>query len=683
MRIEISARALAALAAALTLLVYAYPLLHGRWDFVLIWDDYQNFVENDVIHGLSLAHVVAMLTLRKVNVYEPLGWFLKALLYEIAGENAWPWAVRVTTLGLHIAAAAVLADTSAHVIHLARRGRRLVRANAPAAPADQDEALVSIACALSALAFAVHPLFVEVVAWPSAQPYALSALFSCLAVRAHCCHLRRRLDARLQLQRATATGEKEVEKTLDIVAEVCLPTWCDRGVLKTAGFYCLAVLSKSISVLLPAAIVLIDALIWWPVASLAPPRCLSPRLTTTAARYLASKSLFLALLIAFIATTVHHNRDGAGEHVDTISLSLAERLLKAVVLPVWVLRKCVWPARLQMHYPLAMGELDILQNPESLLSVMALALSGWWVATSPQWIGSRHLAALSGAYVMVMLLPVSGLVQHGVIVFSADRYAYFPLMVCVPWAASALARALASRVSADSDHSSQQRRDCEPKHHRTSQRSCLLMFAAVVSTLVHVSRLQMEHWRDGTAMLDHSLRYVLVTAGVHARYSFVSGIHLLSSLNPADWRLLDYRGTHLSEYAGGCGENLERCRTTWELAYVFTPETTIKGKLLRLRLLVMLGHQDAACVDYMALHQTHPHMCQLLNNVGICLFATGRADEARERFVAATTAPGCDGYRSVPTDNLQRFDAWAEERARQIAAGVTTPDVAFHGRLMW
>ncbi|GLD92287.1 hypothetical protein PINS_up000820 [Pythium insidiosum] len=104
---------------------------------------------------------------------------------------------------------------------------------------------------------------------------------------------------------------------------------------------------------------------------------------------------------------------------------------------------------------------------------------------------------------------------------------------------------------------------------------------------------------------------------------------------------------------------------------------------MRLRLLVTLGERDAACAEYMKLYESHREMCQVLNNVGICLFVSGRKDDARELFAAAITAPGCDGYREVPIDNLQRFDEWAEERARRMAAGEVDPDVAFLGRLMW
>ncbi|GLD92286.1 hypothetical protein PINS_up000819 [Pythium insidiosum] len=254
-------------------------------------------------------------------------------------------------------------------------------------------------------------------------------------------------------------------------------------------------MSKSISVLLPAAFVCIDALLWLPCVTATWSSSL--RLKPVICRYLMGKWLVLLLLIAFVANTVHNNRDGASEHADTITLSLSERLLKALLLPLWTLRKCVWPARLQMHYPVATGELDVSQDPECLLSVTALLLFGGWVATSPQWIGRRHLVVLSAAYAFVMLLPVSGLIQHGLIMFSADRYTYYPLMAGVPWAAVAIARALET-----------------PPHFinqqmpTASRRSCLVTVAVVIAVCVHVSRLQMEHWRDSPAMLDYSLRCV-------------------------------------------------------------------------------------------------------------------------------------------------------------------------------
>ncbi|KAG6957633.1 hypothetical protein JG687_00009870 [Phytophthora cactorum] len=46
----------------------------NAWEFLLVWDDEENFVHNEVIQsGLNLANLYAMFTMTKINVYEPFG----------------------------------------------------------------------------------------------------------------------------------------------------------------------------------------------------------------------------------------------------------------------------------------------------------------------------------------------------------------------------------------------------------------------------------------------------------------------------------------------------------------------------------------------------------------------------------------------------------------------------------
>eukprot|EP00618_Florenciella_parvula_P009148 CAMPEP_0119507868 /NCGR_PEP_ID=MMETSP1344-20130328/27644_1 /TAXON_ID=236787 /ORGANISM="Florenciella parvula, Strain CCMP2471" /LENGTH=84 /DNA_ID=CAMNT_0007544539 /DNA_START=126 /DNA_END=377 /DNA_ORIENTATION=+ len=71
--------AAAARAAWWPLVALPYPEAWDRWCYM--WDDGANFVDNDLVNQpISWATLRAMLTVSKINVYEPLAWLLKALV---------------------------------------------------------------------------------------------------------------------------------------------------------------------------------------------------------------------------------------------------------------------------------------------------------------------------------------------------------------------------------------------------------------------------------------------------------------------------------------------------------------------------------------------------------------------------------------------------------------------------
>jgi hypothetical protein len=174
----------AAVFSALLIAVYVSPLVitssRDAWEFIYQWDDKENFVNNPVIQApLSAESLRAMWTTGRINVYEPLGWMLKAVVYQFVGLNAW-W-VRVVTLTLHVAACAVLAQASVLLLELLDLlGTKTSTDNAQ--PAGRQW---PAACLISGTLFAVHPVHIQVVAWPSGQPYALAALFANLAIYAY------------------------------------------------------------------------------------------------------------------------------------------------------------------------------------------------------------------------------------------------------------------------------------------------------------------------------------------------------------------------------------------------------------------------------------------------------------------------------------------------------------------
>ena len=77
-----------------------YPLLiTNEWNFLLTWDDRVNFVDNALIKSLSFHNIKLMFTRELINVWEPLGWFSKALIYQMIGLNSRKY--RIVALILH------------------------------------------------------------------------------------------------------------------------------------------------------------------------------------------------------------------------------------------------------------------------------------------------------------------------------------------------------------------------------------------------------------------------------------------------------------------------------------------------------------------------------------------------------------------------------------------------------
>lgn len=156
----------------LAMACYVHKLMDNsdgkHWEFMSIWDDNENFLKNPVIRNISVANLRAMATMGKLNVYEPLGWLLKAVVYACFGMDS--RAVRMTTLILHASATVCLANTSLNLLQMLQR---------------RTNCQLQIACMLSALLYAVHPIHVEIIGWPSAQPYALAGLFASLSMFHH------------------------------------------------------------------------------------------------------------------------------------------------------------------------------------------------------------------------------------------------------------------------------------------------------------------------------------------------------------------------------------------------------------------------------------------------------------------------------------------------------------------
>lgn len=156
---------------------------------------------------------------------------------------------------------------------------------------------------LAGLIFALHPVCVEAVAWISEQKSTLSGLFYLASVLTY-----------LHFDRSRRPSQY----------------------LAAFGLFCLALLSKTVTAALPAALLVI---FWWQRGRLELRRDVRPLLSWLAL------GAFSGLFTAWI------ERNLVGARGALYDLSLPQRLLLAGRIPFFYASKILWPSNLMFNYP--------------------------------------------------------------------------------------------------------------------------------------------------------------------------------------------------------------------------------------------------------------------------------------------------------------------------------------------
>ena len=144
------------------------PALTGSF---LNWDDNVNFLENTAYRGLGPAQIRWAFTSVLFGHYIPLTRLTWSLNYVLGGMDP---------LGYHLVSLLLHAGNALLVYVVARR--LLAAAEDDGAQKTRSERDVSVAAALAALIFGLHPLRVEPVAWITARADLLCGAFALLAV---------------------------------------------------------------------------------------------------------------------------------------------------------------------------------------------------------------------------------------------------------------------------------------------------------------------------------------------------------------------------------------------------------------------------------------------------------------------------------------------------------------------
>lgn len=332
------------------------------WGEFLSWDDVYVLVSNPHYRGLGWAELQWMFstTTTFLGHWMPVTWMTFGLDYVLWGMN--PIGYHLTNILFHSANAAVFYLVAVHLL-------------AKSIPGLSTTAL-RLGAAGAAAFFALHPLRAEVVAWVSARPHAISALFFLLTILTY-------------VKASEAAGTRR--QWILAISVAC---------------YALAVGAKSIAVVVPLLLVLLDI---YPLRRFGWGRTIWAEKVPYA--FLAIAGVIAELMSTPVASWQEY--------------SVSDRIAMALHSLWFYLAKTWLPLGLSPFHPRP-RHVSLLDPPVVWGAVLASLLTVAFIVLRRRWPAGL---AVWASYV-VIVAPVSGLVQSGTQLV-ADRYSY---LSCLGWA---------------------------------------------------------------------------------------------------------------------------------------------------------------------------------------------------------------------------------------------------------
>ena len=404
-------------------------LQEGDWHFTMYFDDAFNFLEHQSVFSfspVSVARVGQLLVHKGINVYEPVGSVLKALIFNLHGSH--PTCFRSWSVVLHFVNGFLMVAWSISLLQATRSRsagdvvkKRSYGCGKSSDIGSNEKGAILVACAAATSLCLVHPLNVEVVAWASAQSYTLALTFYLLALLLFEYFL-------LLMTRGASTRH---------LFGVSLAVY---------SCYVLACLSKAPAVTLPAVQLLRVILLPFPAvevptASPAPAHVDQVHNSRGMLRGLFCYSCGMTAIAALTAKIiVVANMKGTQNAVTNYS-QWGAKVARAVV-TTWNFGQRIFnPQDLRVHYVLPQQSemtLDNLifgnNNPHVFAALLAITVTVLLLLHRQRF----AVLTLSWLAFLVAWTPGVGLINHGWSSFGADRYCYLPLAMLVPGVAELL-----------------------------------------------------------------------------------------------------------------------------------------------------------------------------------------------------------------------------------------------------
>lgn len=562
------------LAIAVVTFVVFLPALSNQF---VHWDDDKMLLENEHYRGLGAKALSWMFSTFHMGHYQPLSWITLAIDYKIWGME--PLGYHLTNLLLHMGNAVLF-------YFLARR--LLALSFAPLPLRDIGWPL-TVAAALAALFFAVHPLRVESVAWATERRDVLSGAFSLATV--------------LSYLRVHAMAPR------------------DPGLLRWRvavwACYILSLLSKAGGMMLPVVLLVLD---FYPLRRLGPGA--GQWFGPAARRVWIEKVPFfaLAMIIGVVALSAQSH---IGAMTDLNQHTPLQRLAQGFYGLKFYLWKTLWPTSLSPLYEIPI-EIMPLTWPFILSAGIVLAITSASLLLWRKWPALLAVWLVYGA----ILGPVLGVAQSGPQMV-ADRYSY---LSCLGWALLFGAGAFWCW-----------RRSTEEKLGRLRVGLAILAVVVVLVTLSALTWQQTQIWRDTKRLWGHAIainRNALFQSG---RVQHNLGLHLVIQgeieaaqehfrealqINPVSVKYLNDAGVALERQG-----KLKEAAQLYEATLKIGPNPVVLNNLAGI--LARQGQIDQAIERFRQAIAVAPKEHEIHFNLGNVLARKGQIAEAAEAYKTA------------------------------------------------
>ncbi len=412
-------------ATALTLLVFHKSVENG----FVNWDDPFFVTENPSVQKLDARHLKEIFATTEAGAYTPLSRLSIAVDYALWGERA---------EGFHFTALVLHALNTGLVFLVSR----ILLARITSLPAPHSPDLGAL---VAALAFGLHPMRVESVAWIAERRDVLSLFFVLLTVLAYFRYL------------------ASVESARPVIG------WY----FSALSLYIMAVLAKAMVVTLPLVLLLLDV---WPFRRI--PLKISWQAGRRAVRCLVEKAPLLLVSLGVGLGTIQVLQSGH-KLLSTREAGWESRVAQSSVATASYISKTLVPTRLNPLDPLDrsydFSQPEVRKSAALVLGItLALAAIAWRRHPGPlmAWISS-----------LVLIAPFLGLAIGG-LQLTADRYTYLAsIPLCIAFG-ELFQQAWATRL-----------------FRPISAGIALLIFALLGFLTVR----QVNVWRDSVTLWTHSL----------------------------------------------------------------------------------------------------------------------------------------------------------------------------------
>jgi tetratricopeptide (TPR) repeat protein len=542
-----------------TFAVY-WPVLNHEF---VRYDDDKYVTENpNVKRGITRESLIWAFTSPHFHMWHPLTSLSHLLDCQLFGLN--PTWHHLTNLLLHIASTLLLFGIL----------KRMTAAFWP--------------CLFVALAFAVHPLNVESVAWIAERKNVLSGLFWMLTIAVYIRYAER-------------------------------PGLC-RFLLLVLVF-ALATLTKPMVVTLPFVLILLD---YWPLGRLqwkrlseqenfSKPGPEQAGFQRASIRRLLLEKIPLFLLTIGLSAVTYIVQQKGGVVSDFGNVPLKYRAANALVSYVTYIRKMVWPSRLAVFYPHPFDKLPLWQVAASALLLITVSVAVFWFARS------RKYLTVGWLWYMGTLVPVIGLVQVGAQA-RADRYTYLPfigLFVIIAWGLpDLLAKWRYQKIT---------------------------LWGAALAALLALSvctRMQLQHWRNNQTLFEHALAVTGDNFVMNNNYA-----NILDKTGQPEKAIEHFNKAlqmrpNSAEVHSNLGNVLRRLNRIDEAIMHYEKAIKLKPDLAEAHYNLAIsyagqGRTDEAIAKYLDALRFRPDDVDTLSNLGYALAQKGKFDEAVEYYKKA------------------------------------------------